>query len=223
MHRPTTLAGTDKPVWLITGGSSGLGYTLAAAALEHGDQVVMTARHTAPLEELAAAYPYDAIVLPLDVTRPTEISRSLGTAKDHFGGVDILVNNARFSYPATVEEVGDDDIRWQFNVNFFGAAALMRAVLPDMRKRRRGTIVNISSVGSTVSQTGMGYDAASKFALEGLTEALWQEVTPLGIRVMLVEPGGLRIMPGDSSQAARVIVRMVHAGPLPRRLTLGDR
>jgi NAD(P)-dependent dehydrogenase (short-subunit alcohol dehydrogenase family) len=181
----------------------------------------MTARNTERLEDLAAAYPYDAIVLALDLARPAEIDRSLRTAKDHFGGVDILVNNARAGLPVTAGEVSDADMRWQFDVDFFGTAALMQAVLPDMRKRRRGTIVNISCAGSPAGPTGMGYDDASKFALEGLTESLWQEVAPLGVRVMLVEPRGFRILRGDPSQAASVIVRMVHAGPLPRRLILG--
>jgi NAD(P)-dependent dehydrogenase (short-subunit alcohol dehydrogenase family) len=182
----------NTPVWLITGASSGLGHALGSAVLQHGHRAVLTARNTDSIETLASGYPAAALVEALDVTKPAQIADVVRKAEVHFGSIDILVNNAGVGYLAAVEEGDDDGIRWQFDTNFFGAAALIRAVLPIMRKRERGTIVNISSMAGFVSHAGMGYYAASKFALEGLTEALWQEVEPLGLNVLLVEPGGFR-------------------------------
>ena len=182
----------NTPVWLITGASSGLGHALGSAVLQHGHRAVLAARNTDSIETLASGYPAAALVEALDVTKPAQIADVVRKAEVHFGSIDILVNNAGVGYLAAVEEGDDDGIRWQFDTNFFGAAALIRAVLPIMRKRERGTIVNISSMAGFVSHAGMGYYAASKFALEGLTEALWQEVEPLGLNVLLVEPGGFR-------------------------------
>jgi NAD(P)-dependent dehydrogenase (short-subunit alcohol dehydrogenase family) len=182
----------NTPVWLITGASSGLGHALGSAVLQHGHRAVLTARNTDSIETLASGYPAAALVEALDVTKPAQIADVVRKAEAHFGSIDILVNNAGVGYLAAVEEGDDDGIRWQFDTNFFGAAALIRAVLPIMRRRERGTIVNISSMAGFVSHAGMGYYAASKFALEGLTEALWQEVEPLGLNVLLVEPGGFR-------------------------------
>jgi NAD(P)-dependent dehydrogenase (short-subunit alcohol dehydrogenase family) len=182
----------STPVWLITGASSGLGHALASAVLQHGHRAVLTARNTDSIETLASGYPAAALVQALDVTKPAQIADVVRKAEAHFGSIDILVNNAGVGYLAAVEEGDDDSIRWQFETNFFGAVAVIRAVLPIMRKRERGTIVNISSMAGFVSNAGMGYYAASKFALEGLTEALWQEVEPLGLNVLLVEPGGFR-------------------------------
>jgi NAD(P)-dependent dehydrogenase (short-subunit alcohol dehydrogenase family) len=182
----------DSPVWLITGASSGLGHALASAVLQHGHRAVLTARNTSSIETLASGYPAAALVEALDLTKPAQIADVVRKAEANFGSIDILVNNAGVGYLAAVEEGDDDSIRWQFETNFFGTAALIRAVLPIMRKRQRGTIVNISSMAGFVSHAGMGYYAASKFALEGLTEALWQEVEPLGLKVLLVEPGGFR-------------------------------
>jgi NAD(P)-dependent dehydrogenase (short-subunit alcohol dehydrogenase family) len=183
---------SNTPVWLITGASSGLGQALASAVLQHGHRAVLTARNTASMETLASGYSAAALVAALDITNPAQIADVVGKAEAHFGSIDILVNNAGVGYLAAVEEGDDDDIRWQFETNFFGPAALIRSVLPKMRERKHGTIVNISSVAGFIGHAGMGYYAASKFALEGLTEALWQEVGPLGLKVLLVEPGGFR-------------------------------
>ena len=180
------------PVWLITGASSGLGHALASAVLRHGHRAVLTARNTASIETLANGYPETALVEAVDVTKPAQIEDVVRKAEAQFGSIDILVNNAGVGYLAAVEEGDDDSIRWQFETNVFGPAALIRAVLPAMRRRKRGTIVNISSVAGFASHAGMGYYTASKFALEGLTEALWQEIEPLGLKVLLVEPGGFR-------------------------------
>ena len=144
------------------------------------------------MQALADAFPETALVCALDITKPGQIASVVSQAEGHFGSIDVLVNNAGVGYLAAVEEGQEEDIRWQFETNFFGAAALIRAVLPGMRERTHGAIVNISSVAGFVSFAGMGYYAASKFALEGLTEALWQELEPLGIKVLLIEPGGFR-------------------------------
>jgi NAD(P)-dependent dehydrogenase (short-subunit alcohol dehydrogenase family) len=183
---------TSNNVWLITGCSSGLGHALAGAVLHRGHRVVLTARNTAPMQALANAFPGTALVCALDITKPQQIASVVSQAEFHFGSIDVLVNNAGVGYLAPVEEGEEEAIRGQFETNFFGAAALIRAVLPGMRERKHGTIVNISSVAGFVSFAGMGYYAASKFALEGLTEALWQELEPLGIKVLLIEPGGFR-------------------------------
>ena len=182
----------SNPVWLITGCSSGLGHALASAVLHRGHRVVLTARNTAPMQALANAFPETALVCALDITKPQQIASVVSQAEFHFGSIDVLVNNAGVSYLAAVEEGEEEAIRGQFETNFFGAAALIRTVLPGMRERKHGTIVNVSSVAGFVSFAGMGYYAASKFALEGLTEALWQELEPLGIKVLLIEPGGFR-------------------------------
>ncbi len=183
---------TGNPVWLITGCSSGLGHALGGAVLHRGHRVVLTARNTAPMQALADTFPESALVCALDITKPEQIASVVSKAKSRFGSIDVLVNNAGVGYLAAVEEGEEEAIRGQFETNFFGAAALIRAVLPGMREREHGTIVNISSVAGFVSFAGMGYYAASKFALEGLTEALWQELEPLGIKVLLIEPGGFR-------------------------------
>jgi NAD(P)-dependent dehydrogenase (short-subunit alcohol dehydrogenase family) len=144
------------------------------------------------MQVLANAFPDTALVCALDITKPHQIASVVSQAESYFGSIDVLVNNAGVGYLAAVEEGEEEAIRGQFETNFFGAAALIRAVLPGMRERQHGTIVNISSVAGFVSFAGMGYYAASKFALEGLTEALWQELEPLGVKVLLIEPGGFR-------------------------------
>jgi NAD(P)-dependent dehydrogenase (short-subunit alcohol dehydrogenase family) len=126
------------------------------------------------------------------VTNPEQIKHAVDEAERAFGRIDVLVNNAGHGYMAAVEEGEEKDIRAMFDTNFFGLAAMIRAVLPGMRTRRHGSIVNIASVGGIVGNPGSGYYAATKFAVEGLSESLAQEVAPLGIRVLLVEPGPFR-------------------------------
>ena len=178
--------------WLITGCSSGLGRALAEAVLARGDNAVVTARDAASVDDLARAHPDTAIAVPLDVTDPSRIAAAAKRAEEHFGGVDVLVNNAGYGYRAAVEEGGDEDVRRLFATNFFGPVALIKAVLPGMRARRTGAIVNVSSIGARICPPGSGYYAASKAALEGMTSSLRKEVQPLGIAVMAVEPGGFR-------------------------------
>ncbi len=187
-----TTSASQPSVWFITGCSTGFGREFVRVALAHGFRVVATARDPKKLDDLIAGHKEKAIALELDVTRPADIKRAVQEAERAFGSIDVLVNNAGYGYLAAVEEGEDKDIRAMFDTNFFGLAAVTRAVLPGMRKKRRGTIVNIASVGGIVGYPGSGYYAATKFAVEGLSESLGKEVEPLGIRVMLVEPGPFR-------------------------------
>ncbi len=150
------------------------------------------ARNPKTLGDLVAGHEGQAIALALDVTDAAQIQHAVGEAGRAFGRIDVLVNNAGYGYLAAVEEGEEKDIRAVFETNFFGLAAVTRAVLPGMRARRRGAIVNIASVGGLVGMAGSGYYAATKFAVEGLSESLAQEVEPLGIHVLLVEPGPFR-------------------------------
>ncbi|MET0416489.1 MAG: oxidoreductase [Actinoplanes sp.] len=178
--------------WLITGCSTGLGRSLAEAVLARGDNAVVTARDAAKVEDLAKAHPETALALPLDVTDAAQIADAVRQASERFGGVDVLVNNAGYGYRAAVEEGADADVRRLFDTNFFGAVDMIKAVLPGMRERRRGAILNISSIGAQVCPPGSGYYSASKAALEGMSGSLRREVAPLGITVTAVEPGGFR-------------------------------
>ncbi len=178
--------------WLITGCSSGLGRALAEAAVSSGHNVVATARDVTAVADLADAAPERVLAVALDVTRPEEIANAVEQAEQRFGGVDVLVNNAGYGYRAAVEEGDDADVRTLFETHFFGAVALIKAVLPGMRARRTGAIVNISSIGAQLTPVGSGYYSAVKSALEGLSGSLRGELAPLGISVTIVEPGGFR-------------------------------
>ena len=149
--------------------STGLGRGLEQAALDRGDTVAATARNAASIEELVDTHPETALALPLDVTDSTQITRAVREAQERFGAIDALVNNADYRYRAAVEETDDSDVQTLFATNFFGPVAMIKAVLPDMRARRNGTIVNISSIGARRSPPGSGYYAATKAALESLT------------------------------------------------------
>lgn len=180
------------PVWLITGTSSGVGRTLAEAVLNHGHRVVLTARNPESLKEIADRFPDTSYAAALDVTDPKQVLKVVEEAESKFGRIDVLVNNAGIGYSSAIEEGEDDAIRSVFETNFFGLASMIRAVLPGMRERKQGTIVNVSSNSGVVAMPSLGYYSASKFAVEGLSEALWQEVAPLGIKVLLLEPGGMK-------------------------------
>jgi NADP-dependent 3-hydroxy acid dehydrogenase YdfG len=182
---------TDRQsVWFVTGCSTGFGRELTKQLLARGASVVVTARD--PISLSAFAGMENALVLRLDVTNPAEIAAAVQAAEVKFGRIDVLVNNAGIGYFAAVEEGEDAEIRRMFDINLFGLAAVTCAVLPGMRKRRQGFIVNFSSIGGLRSFPAIGWYNATKFAVEGLSEALWQEVNPLGIQVMLVEPSGFR-------------------------------
>jgi NAD(P)-dependent dehydrogenase (short-subunit alcohol dehydrogenase family) len=178
--------------WFISGCSTGLGRALAEAVLAHGHNAIVTARDAAAVKELADAHPDTALALSLDVTDSAQVLAAVAQGTERFGGIDVLVNNAGYGYRAAVEEGGDDDVQKLFATNFFGAVAMVKAVLPAMRARRSGTIVNISSIGAQLMPVGSGYYAASKAALEGMSGSLRKELEPLGITVMAVEPGSFR-------------------------------
>ena len=182
---------SKSPVWFITGCSTGLGRALAERVLQQGERCVATARNPAQLEDLAAAYPH-ALVLPLDVANGDEIEAAVAKATETFGAIDVLVNNAGRGYSAAIEEGDDAEVRAMFDTNFFGLIALTKRVLPQMRARTRGHIVNLSSIGGLVASASAGYYNATKFAIEGLSQALHVEVAPFGIHVTLVEPGPFR-------------------------------
>ncbi|SEN47099.1 oxidoreductase [Actinacidiphila rubida] len=181
-----------RKTWLITGASSGLGQALAAHVLSEGDQAVVTASSTQATTELAARHPETALAVKLDVTDPEDRVRAVRAAQERFGGIDVLVNNAAIDFIGALEEQEEDDYRRLFEVNFFGAVALTREVLPVMRARRSGVIVNVSSMDGLASLPANGYYSASKFALEGFTEALWQEIEPLGLHATIIQPGSFR-------------------------------
>jgi NAD(P)-dependent dehydrogenase (short-subunit alcohol dehydrogenase family) len=184
------MTSNEPRVWLITGSSSGFGLQLAQTALEHGDRVVATARQASSLDRLVAAAPDGAaIAVQLDVTDPDERAAAIAAAVDRFGRLDVLVNNAGFGSVGAVEEIRFDEFRPLMETMFFSPLALTQAVLPIMRAKRSGTIVQISSMGGQVTMPGFGAYCASKFALEAASESLAAEVTPFGIRVLIVEPG----------------------------------
>jgi len=181
-----------RRVWFITGSSSGLGKGIANAVIDHGDYIVATARDVAPLADLAALDRDRVQVLALDVTDAKSIAAAVEEARLRFGRIDILVNNAGYGLLGAFEELTDHELRQQLETNLFGTMAVTRAVLPMMRSRRSGHIVQISSVNGVVPGAGGSAYVGSKFALEGMSEALAAEVRHLGIRVTIVEPGPFR-------------------------------
>jgi NAD(P)-dependent dehydrogenase (short-subunit alcohol dehydrogenase family) len=183
---------TKDAVWLITGCSKGLGRALAAQVLAKGYRVVVTARRAADIADLVAAHGDAVLAVELDVTDPAQISAAVSAAEDRFSGVDVLVNNAGYGYLAAIEEGEDADVRALFETDLFGPLNLVKAVLPGMRARRRGHIVNISSIGGLVTYPGVGYYHMVKFGIEAMSETLAKEVAPLGIGVTVVAPGAFR-------------------------------
>jgi NAD(P)-dependent dehydrogenase (short-subunit alcohol dehydrogenase family) len=179
-----------SPVWFITGCSTGFGRELVRTVLGHGHRAIATARNLASLEEFTSN-PH-ALTCALDVTNSEQIGRAITEAAARFGQIDVLVNNAGYGYLSAVEEGEDEEVRAMFEVNIFGLANMIKAVLPLMRECRSGTIVNISSQGGLIGFPGSGYYAATKFAVEGLSEALAKECAPLGVKVIVIEPGPFR-------------------------------
>ncbi|MBC8139886.1 MAG: SDR family NAD(P)-dependent oxidoreductase [Armatimonadetes bacterium] len=178
--------------WFITGTSTGFGREFAIAALDAGNRVVATARKPETLSDLTAKYGDNVMTLRLDVTSQADIDAAVRSATDRFGAIDVLVNNAGYATIGAFEEVTGEQFRAQFETNVFGVIAMTQAVLPGMRARKSGHILNISSVVGLSALPGLGAYASSKFAVEGFSEALAAEVAPLGIRVVLVEPGGFK-------------------------------
>ena len=179
-------------VWLVTGASSGLGRAITETAVTAGDIVIAAARRAAALDDLVAAHPDQVEAVQLDVTDAAAIKAMIQDVVDRHGRIDVLVNNAGRTHVGAAEETTDAELRSLFEVHLFGPATLIRAVLPHMRARRSGAIVQLSSMGGQMSFAGFSAYSATKFALEGLSEALADEVGPLGIKVVIVEPGAFR-------------------------------
>lgn len=197
----------EKKSWFITGISSGLGQALAQAAIEHGDFVIGTFRHQAQADAFNHQHKEDAFALTLDITRPDEIAQALRQVEDRWGKIDVLVNNAGFGLAGAIEETSLSEARALFEANFFGALQLTQAFLPMFRKQRSGHIIQISSHGGFNAFAGFGIYNASKFALEGFSEALAQEIAPLGIHLTIVEPGPFRThFAGDSFRLAQTVI-----------------
>lgn len=193
-------------VWFVTGSSRGFGRQFVEAALKRGDRVAATARNAETLADLVAAHGHAILPLPLDVTDRAAATAAVQQAHDHFGRLDVVVNNAGYGLFGAVEELTEQQVRDQIETNFLGALWVTQAALPLLRAQGSGHIVQISSVGGIVAFPTLGAYNASKWALEGLTEALAQEVSGFGIKVTLVEPGGFATDWAGSSAA--------HAGPL---------
>jgi NAD(P)-dependent dehydrogenase (short-subunit alcohol dehydrogenase family) len=193
--------------WLITGSSSGLGRDLARAVLEAGHNAILGARNPDSVKDLADGHPDTALAVALDVTDHGQVAEAVRAGEERFGAVDVLVNNAGYGYRAAVEEGDDADVATLFATNFFGPVALIKAVLPGMRARRRGAIVNVSSIGARICPAGSGYYSASKSALEGMSGSLGKELAPLGISVTVVEPGAFRTdFAGRSLQQSATVI-----------------
>jgi short-subunit dehydrogenase len=181
-----------KSIWFITGCSTGFGRELAKQLLENDYRIVVTARDASKIQDLVEINRENALALALDVTNESQVKDAVQQAEAHFGTIDVLVNNAGFGYFGAIEESDETEVRAMFEANFWGLAAMTRAVLPKMRMRKSGTIVNISSSGGFVGNPGVGYYNATKFAVNGFSEALQKEVAPLGIKIMIVQPSGFR-------------------------------
>lgn len=185
--------------WFITGCSSGIGRGIAKAVLEHWDRAIITARNISSVQDIIDTYPDTSLALTLDITRTESITLAVHKALETFGRIDVLVNNAGYGYRSSVEEGQVDDVNVLFNTNFFGPVELIKAVLPSMRQNKYGFILNVSSIAGVRSAIGSGYYAASKAALELMSDGLSKEVKPLGIEVMIVEPGAFRTHFYDTS------------------------
>jgi NAD(P)-dependent dehydrogenase (short-subunit alcohol dehydrogenase family) len=183
---------TDIKVWFITGASSGFGKAFAEYAISQGYHVVVAARRTDKINEIKALAPLQVEAVKMDVNNNDEVNAAVHQAIARFGNVDVLINNAGYGILGAVEETPEDELRAQLETNFFGAIKVTRALLPYFREQRSGAIVNISSMGGQLSFAGFGAYSASKFALEGLSEALASELKPFGIKVLIVEPGSFR-------------------------------
>jgi NAD(P)-dependent dehydrogenase (short-subunit alcohol dehydrogenase family) len=181
-----------KRSWLVTGSSTGLGRALCERLLETGEAVACSVRDTKSVEDLVRRYPDQAIAVALDVTLPRSIERAVDTVLERMGRVDVLVNNAGYGVVGALEEFDEAEVRRVFDANVLGVYRVTRALLPHLRERGSGHILNVSSMGGLVAGAGFGMYNATKFAIEGMSEALAQEVAPFGIKVTIVEPGPFR-------------------------------
>jgi len=196
-----------KKVWFITGCSTGFGRELAKQVLELGHKAVVASRKTDDVADIVADYPDTSIAVKLDVTNSDEIKSSVEEAIKKFGKIDVLVNNAGIGYFGAIEESEDDEVRRMFEINFWGLANMTKAVLPLMRKQRSGNIVNIASIGGLVGFPAVGYYNATKFAVDGFSDALSKETAPLGIKVTVVCPSGFRTdWAGRSANNSKIVI-----------------
>jgi NAD(P)-dependent dehydrogenase (short-subunit alcohol dehydrogenase family) len=210
-------------VWLVTGANSGFGRSITEAAVAAGDVVVATARRPATLGDLVAAHPDQIEALALDVTDAAGIEATVRDVVERHGRIDVLVNNAGRSHVGAFEETTDTELRDLFDVHVFGPATLVRAVLPHMRERRSGAIVQLSSMGGQLSFAGFAAYSGTKFALEGMSEALADEVRPYGIKVLIVEPGSFRTgLFGNVSASAELDAYAETVGETRRMVAAGD-
>ena len=209
-----------KKVWLITGCSTGFGRSLAIAVLTKGDFVAVGSRNTNDIQDIIQQFPENALPLKLDVTKIEEINQAVEQTIQRFQKIDVLVNNAGIGYFGAVEESEDDAIRKMFDINVFGLGDMIKAVLPQMRLQRSGHILNIASIGGLRSYPGVGYYNATKYAVDGLSEALYKEVSPLGIKVTIIAPSGFRTdWAGRSANDTKVFIADYHA---TARKNMGD-
>lgn len=239
-------------VWFITGASSGLGYEFTRKALESGDMVVGVARNIDKLNDLQGQYPEMFLPLKLDVTDRSAVFTTVETAINHFGKLDIVVNNAGNMVMGMIEEFSEEEVRSQIETNFFGSVWVSQAVMPYLREQKSGHIIQISSIGGLISGPMAGIYSASKFALEGISEALAQEAAHFGVKVSIVEPGGywtnlylkmrfstpkkeyeslreelakqntIESVDSDPKLAAEAILKLVNSDNPPLRLILGS-
>ena len=209
-----------KKVWLITGCSTGFGRSLALAVLTKGDFVAVGARNTNDIQDIIQQFPETALPLKLDVTKIEEINQAVEQTIQRFQKIDVLVNNAGVGYFGAVEESEDAAIRNMFDINVFGLGDMIKAVLPQMRKQGSGHILNIASIGGLRSYPGVGYYNATKYAVDGLSEALYKEVSPLGIKVTIIAPSGFRTdWAGRSANDTKVHIEDYNA---TARKNMGD-
>lgn len=178
--------------WFITGCSTGFGRLLAEEVLKTGDNVVATARKVEQVSDLEQKYPGRALALPLDVTKQEQVDAAVAKTLERFGRIDVLVNNAGYGVAGAIEEVSEAELGPMYATNVFGLLRVTRAFLPQLRKQKSGHILNMSSIGGLTAGPGWGTYQSTKFAVEGLSEALAQEVGPLGIKVTIIEPGPFR-------------------------------
>jgi NAD(P)-dependent dehydrogenase (short-subunit alcohol dehydrogenase family) len=183
---------TVSKVWFVTGTSSGFGRRILEEVIRRGERVVATARDPKSLDDLVKLAPDRVLALQLDVTKTDQIEAAVAAAIERFGAVDVLVNNAGYSIVGAVEETSEEELRGAFEPMFFGAVAMTRALLPHMRERRSGSIVQLTSVGGLTTAPGFGPYCAAKHALEAVSEALAAELEPFNVRVLIVEPGAFR-------------------------------
>jgi NAD(P)-dependent dehydrogenase (short-subunit alcohol dehydrogenase family) len=196
-----------EKVWFITNCSTGFGRELAQYVISKGYKAVVAARNIADVQDIVKGNEINAIAVTLDVTKQDDIINSVKIAKEKFGRIDVLVNNAGIGYFAAIEESEDDAVRRMFEINVFGLGKMIQQVLPTMRAQRSGHIVNIASIGGLVGFPAVGYYNATKFAVDGLSESLAKETAPLGIKVTIVAPSGFRTdWAGRSADNSAIVI-----------------